>query len=124
MVKFSPKGTHFAVLYPKKVEIYSLTLKCLHTMSTTASRYNTLLFAELTSDERDDDEDLEVLCVGTEKGVIEVYKLSLNEEPVGGAEEVVTGEDEKGQNAQQEGNGTQRGATVDLIATLTGHTNR
>lgn len=24
LVKFSPRGTHFAVLYPKKVEIYSL----------------------------------------------------------------------------------------------------
>jgi hypothetical protein len=24
LVKFSPRGTHFAVLFPKKVQIYSL----------------------------------------------------------------------------------------------------
>lgn len=30
LVKFSPSGTHFAVLYPKKVEIYSLVSSLLH----------------------------------------------------------------------------------------------
>jgi len=114
MVKFSPLGTHFAVLYPKKVEIYSLTLKLLKTI-TGPARFNTLVFATIPVDE---DEDMEVICVGTEKGLIEVYTLEIAEEE----EEEEDEEDEDEDEA--EGSKKESGAQVERIGTFGGHTNR
>lgn len=123
MVKFSPLGTHFAVLFPKKIEIYSLTLKLLHTL-TGPSRFNTLLFARLPSDDGEvETEDKEVLCVGTEKGVVEVYEVELAEEP-----SVEDEDDEEDDDAEADDNAEssskQSSAKVERIATLVGHTNR
>lgn len=112
MVKFSPRGTHFAVLSPKKVEIYSLTLKLLHTLET-KSRYNAITFTEVEQG----DEDVELLCVGTEKGVVEVYTVEIGEAdepaPADGDEEEADGSD-----------GVQSAAQVVRVGTLTGHANR
>ncbi|KAK4686503.1 protein MAK11, partial [Tremellales sp. Uapishka_1] len=115
LVKFSPLGTHFAVLFPKKIQIYSLTLKLLHTLTTT-SRFNTLLFALLPSGKGD--EEKEVLCVGTEKGIVEVYDVTLEErkEPKEGDE------DEEDEEEDEDEGGS--GAQVEKVATLVGHSNR
>ena len=100
------------MLYPKKIEIYSLTLRLLHTLET-KSRFNTLLFVSLSMDEEEaSGDEEEVLCVGTEKGVVEVYSVDL-----GDADEPEEDEDE----ADGEGSGS---VDVDLVATLGGHTNR
>ncbi len=115
LVKFSPRGTHFAVLFPRKIEIYSLTLKKLATLES-KTRFNYLAFAELPAEE-DDDEKPELLCIGTEKGVVEVYTVEMPDEE----EE----EDEEEDEDDEEGGG-EKGpkAEVDRIATLVGHTNR
>jgi hypothetical protein len=114
MVKFSPLGTHFAVLYPKKVEIYSLTLKLLKTINGTA-RFNTILFALVPVSE---DEEMEALCIGTEKGQIEVYSVEVAE---------VTEEDQESDD-EEDDEGTkpaeENGADVERIGTFVGHTNR
>lgn len=118
IVKFSPKGTHFAVLFPKKVEIYSLvrllevfadskTLKLLHTLET-KSRFNHVLFAEVN-------EDMEVLCVGTEKGVVEVYSVEMDDEDVNDDEE----DDDDDEDLEKNG-----GCEITRVGTLTGHSNR
>ncbi|WVF66398.1 hypothetical protein IAT40_001138 [Kwoniella sp. CBS 6097] len=118
MVKFSATGTHFAVLFPKKIQIYSLTLKLLHTL-TTKSRFNTLVFASLPSsgEDEDDDGEEELLCVGTEKGVVEIYSITVGTDEESEEEEEDEDEDE---NKVETG----KGAEVEKIATLVGHTNR
>lgn len=112
-VKFSPLGTHFAVLFPKKIEIYSLSLALLHTLET-KSRFNSILFAEVDLDGLP----VELLCVGTEKGVVEVYDVDIvdaDEDEDEGGDKDSDGEDEEkgGQVAE-----------VERIGTLVGHTNR
>ncbi|OCF44245.1 protein MAK11 [Kwoniella heveanensis CBS 569] len=123
MVKFSQTGTHFAVLFPRKVQIYSLTLKLLHTL-TTKSRFNTLAFASLLrsgegdeNNEEEDEEEEELLCVGTEKGVVEVYNIT-----VGTDEESEDEDEDEGEGGESVQNG--KGADVEKVATLIGHTNR
>lgn len=116
MVKFSPLGTHFAVLYPKKVEIYSLTLKLLKTITGT-SRFNTLVFATIPVDE---EEDMEVICIGTEKGLIEVYSVEIPEAEEDEADE----EEEEDEDEAGEGSKKESGAEVERIGTFAGHSNR
>ncbi|RSH83572.1 uncharacterized protein EHS24_007260 [Apiotrichum porosum] len=111
LVKFSPRGTHFAVLYPKKVEIYSLTLKLMHTLET-KSRFNHLLFADVPGSEA------ELLCIGTEKGVVEVYDVEIGQADDDEDDEDDDEEDEDEENAKGPF------AIVDRVATLVGHTNR
>ncbi|KAI9635994.1 WD40-repeat-containing domain protein [Dioszegia hungarica] len=113
IVRFSPLGTHFAVLFPKKVELYSLTLKLLHRIET-KSRFNTLEFALIPGAEGEEEE---VLCVGTEKGVVEVRKVEIADE------DEVKEEDEEKEPEEVE---TQPigGATLDHVVSLVGHTNR
>jgi len=115
MVKFSPLGTHFAVLYPKKVEIYSLTLKLLKTITGT-SRFNTLVFATIPVDE---EEDMEVICIGTEKGLIEVYSVEIPE-----AEEEEEEDEDEDEAEAGEGSKKESGAEVERIGTFAGHSNR
>lgn len=105
MVKFSPLGTHFVVLFPKKVEVYSLTLKLLHTLNTTL-RYNAVLFSQV----RRGEEEVEVLCIGTEKGVVEVHQVEVGQAKVE--------DDQEGEEAET------RPAVVTRLGTLVGHTNR
>jgi hypothetical protein len=130
LVKFSPKGTHFAVLYPTKIEIYSLTLKLLHTLKS-ESRFNTLLFATIPSvgdseEAEEEEEDVELLCVGTEKGVVDVYTLEIgtsedeSEDEEDEDEDEMDGDGPKAQGSKSEGSG----ADVVRIGSLTGHTNR
>jgi hypothetical protein len=132
LVKFSPKGTHFAVLYPKKIEIYSLTLKLLHTLKS-ESRFNSLLFATIPSvgdseeeEDEEEEENVELLCVGTEKGVVEVYTLEIgtsedeSEDEEDEDEDEMDGDGPKAQGSKSEGSG----ADVVRIGSLTGHTNR
>ena len=59
-------------MFPKKIEIYSLSLELLHTLET-KSRFNSLLFAEVDLDGLP----VELLCVGTEKGTVEVYDVDI-----------------------------------------------
>jgi len=115
LVKFSSLGTHFAVLFPKKIEIYSLALKLLHTLTTT-SRFNSLLFTYRPSSSSSESsmEETELLCVGTEKGVVEVYRIDVPSEEI--AEEPTEDGVEGGQ--------TGSGAEVALLGHLIGHTNR
>ncbi|ORY31924.1 hypothetical protein BCR39DRAFT_479450 [Naematelia encephala] len=116
LVKFSPNGTHFAVLFPKKIQIYSLTLKLLHTLET-KSRFNSIVFAILPKNGDDDQEDVEVLCVGTEKGEVEVYQVDV------GKVSEVEGDgqgDEEEKTEEEEGSG----AHVERIGTFVGHSNR
>ena len=147
IVKFSPRGTHFAVLYPKSIQIYSLTLKLLKTLET-KSRFNTLEFALVPldqDDERFDPDDQvgsgdEVLVVGTEKGLVEVYSVDIGggdddddeeDEEENGVEgkrgiqgKKGEGEDDDDDEAEDEEEGEGPMAEVDLIGTLVGHTNR
>ncbi|WVQ64545.1 uncharacterized protein L199_002712 [Kwoniella botswanensis] len=117
MVKFSQAGTHFAVLFPRKIQIYSLTLKLLHTLET-KSRFNTLLFATIPPVNGPMTEE-ELLCVGTEKGIVEVYNIKVGtEEPQSDSED----EDEEGEAEGSETKGN--GAKVERVGTLVGHTNR
>lgn len=126
IVKFSPLGTHFAVLFPKKIEIYSLTLKLLHRIET-KSRFNTLEFTLIPSSAEDvegtaeDAQEREVLCVGTEKGVVEVRSVVI-----GGEEALVEGEggeDEEAEASEKEKKPT-GGAQLEMLVNLVGHTNR
>ncbi|WVQ94013.1 hypothetical protein IAU59_001091 [Kwoniella sp. CBS 9459] len=123
MVKFSQTGTHFAVLFPRKIQIYSLTLKLLHTL-TTQSRFNTLVFAALSKPGPGEDgetEDEELLCVGTEKGIVEVYNITVGTDEHSDEEEEDENENEN-EAAESAQNG--KGADVDKVAILVGHTNR
>lgn len=115
LVKFSPSGTHFAVLFPRDIQIYSLTLKLLHTLDTT-SRFNTFLFASLPSNDGDN----EVLCVGTEKGVVEIYRIAV---PLSAAVSE-TPNMERGSEGDEEHSGKGSGADVAMLGSLIGHTNR
>ncbi|WVW81513.1 hypothetical protein I302_103507 [Kwoniella bestiolae CBS 10118] len=116
MVKFSQSGTHFAVLFPRKIQIYSLTLKLLHTLET-KSRFNTLLFATIPPVNGPETEE-ELLCVGTEKGVVEVYNIKVGiEEPQSESEDE---QEDEAEGSESKG----KGATVERVGTLVGHTNR
>lgn len=122
MVRFSPEGTHLAVLYPKKVEVYTLSLKLLHTFET-KSRFTGMEFATLphpADEENDEAEDEQVLCLGTEKGTVEVWDLSVM--PVDEAMSAGPADEEDGED-RQDGQGE-----VDVIvsrrSTLVGHKNR
>ncbi|WWD22327.1 hypothetical protein CI109_106818 [Kwoniella shandongensis] len=117
MVKFSQQGTHFAVLFPRKIQIYSLTLKLLHTLET-KSRFNTLLFTLVPSTE--EEQESELLCVGTEKGVVEVYKITVGTDDAAVEDEAEDEDEEAEGSAENKG----KGADVEKIATLVGHTNR
>jgi len=113
-VKFSPLGTHFAVLFPKKIEIYSLSLVLLNTLET-KSRYNSLLFAEVDLDGLP----VEVLCVGTEKGVVEIYDVDIVD-----IDEEDEEEKEKDEEEEDDEEKPTQMAEVERIGTLVGHTNR
>jgi protein MAK11 len=113
-VKFSPLGTHFAVLFPKKIEIYSLALVLLNTLET-KSRYNSLLFAEVDLDGLP----VEVLCVGTEKGVVEIYDVDIVD-----IDEEDEEEKEKDEEEEDDEEKPTQMAEVERIGTLVGHTNR
>ncbi|ORX33564.1 WD40-repeat-containing domain protein [Kockovaella imperatae] len=121
LVRFSPRGTHFAVLYPRKIELYSLTMKLLHTLET-KSRFNTLLFASLPRAayfEDPDEEEMEMLFVGNEKGSTEGYWVDL-----GDVEDDSEEEDEDGDQDQEEGGSGSINVDLRHIVTLTGHSNR
>jgi len=62
--------------------------------------------------------DMEVLCVGTEKGVVEVYSVEIGE----GEEE--EDEDEDDDEDDEEKDKPKGSADVDRVGTLVGHTNR
>lgn len=134
IVKFSPLGTHFAVLFQKKIEIYSLTLKLLCTLET-KSRFNCLEFALIPAQQPESDEEeaeaKEVLCVGTEKGSVEVYSVEIGvaeEEEADEDESEDEGDEQKekedGEGEGEDGENTKQLAEVELIGTLVGHTNR
>jgi protein MAK11 len=116
-VKFSPLGTHFAVLFLKKIEIYSLSLVLLNTLET-KNRYNSLLFAEVDLDGLP----VEVLCVGTEKGVVEVYDVDIVDVEIEESDE----EKEKDEDEDEEDDEEKvtQVAEVERIGTLVGHANR
>jgi protein MAK11 len=116
-VKFSPLGTHFAVLFPKKIEIYSLSLVLLNTLET-KNRYNSLLFAEVDLDGLP----VEVLCVGTEKGVVEVYDVDIVDVEIEDEDE----EKEKDEDEDEEDDEEKvtQVAEVERIGSLVGHANR
>lgn len=89
----------------------------MHTLET-KGRFNHLLFAELpsTADEDDeDDEEAELLCIGTEKGAVEVYTVEIGESDEDAEEDEEEKEDDEESGPKAE---------VDRIATLVGHTNR
>lgn len=119
-VKFSPLGTHFAVLFPKKIEIYSLALVLLNTLET-KSRYNSLLFAEVDLDGLP----VEVLCVGTEKGVVEIYDVDIVDiDPEDADEEKEKDEADEEEDEEEDEDKPTQMAEVERIGTLVGHTNR
>lgn len=118
-VKFSPLGTHFAVLFPKKIEIYSLSLTLLHTLET-KQRFNSLIFAEVDLDGLP----VELLCVGTEKGTVEVYDVDIVDTEVDEDEgDEKEAESEEEDEAEGSAKATQT-AEVERIGTLIGHANR
>lgn len=87
----------------------------------TKSRFNTLEFTLIPSASGESDEK-EVLCVGTEKGVVEVRSVVIGDAP-----EPVAEEREEGDEAMNEDQGEKTptgGAKLDLLVTLVGHTNR
>lgn len=118
LVKFSPLGTHFAVLYQKKIEIYSLTLKLLQTLETN-SRFNYLEFALLPGGD-----DQEVLAVGTEKGLVEVYDVVIGAAPEPAEEDDEADKEDSDDDEGKAGSEQKGTADVTLIGTLIGHTNR
>ncbi|KAL7418950.1 transcription initiation at TATA-containing promoter protein [Cryptotrichosporon argae] len=110
-VRFSATGRWFAVLFRSRVEVYSLTLNLLYTLGT-KSKYNAVLFAQMPAE---DGEGRELLCVGTEKGLVEVYDFSYEE-----SEE----DEQDNEDDADDAEGSAPKATVDRVATLVGHTNR
>ena len=115
-VKFSPLGTHFAVLFPKKIEIYSLSLVLLNTLET-KNRYNSLLFAEVDLDGLS----VEVLCVGTEKGVVEVYDVDIVDIDIEDSDEEKEKDEDEDEDEEEK---VTQVAEVERIGTLVGHANR
>lgn len=97
-----------------------MTLKLLETITGTA-RFNALAFSLLPVEEdeedKEDKEDKEVLCVGTEKGKVEVYTVELSQDE---AEE----DEEDDEDAKDEGEKEESGAVLTKIGTLVGATNR
>lgn len=118
-VKFSPLGTHFAVLFPKKIEIYSLSLVLLNTLET-KSRYNSLLFAEVDLDGLT----VEVLCVGSEKGVVEVYDVDIVDVEIEGSDEEKEKNGDEDEEEEEDEDKITQVAEVERIGTLVGHANR
>ena len=102
------------MLYPKKIELYSLTLKLLHTFTTT-SRFNSLLFSLIPAA----DDEIEVLCVGTEKGVVEVNMVEI-----GAGEDEDTDEEEEKDEEEMEESKQSSNVEITRVGTLTGHKNR
>jgi Ran GTPase-activating protein (RanGAP) involved in mRNA processing and transport len=84
----------------------------------TKSRYNSLLFAEVDLDGLP----VEVLCVGTEKGVVEVYDVDIVD--VEESDEGKEKEDEEDEEEEEEEEKATQVAEVERIGTLVGHTNR
>jgi len=116
-VKFSPLGTHFAVLFPKKIQIYSLNLRLLDTVTTT-SRFHSCLFASPPSSKASQFDDLgeaDLLLMGTEKGIVEVYRVSIGH---GGLAEEDSEEKEDADGVDDSG------AKVEKLGVLVGHKNR
>ena len=103
MVRFAASGNHFAVLYPRKIEIYSLGMELLH-RSEGPVRYNAIDFSVVPEEPTEDAKptETEILCVGTEKGNVEVYRL------------VREGSEESGETSVR----------LEHLANLVGHTNR
>lgn len=62
-----------------------------------------------------------MLCVGTEKGVVEIYRITLGEEEESEEEE---SEEEEDDDEDIEKDTKGKGAELERIATLVGHTNR
>ena len=118
-VKFSPLGTHFAVLFPKKIEIYSLSLVLLNTLET-KNRYNSLLFAKVDLDGLT----VEVLCVGTEKGVVEVYDVDIVDVEIEDSDEEKEKNGGEGEEEEEDEDKITQVAEVERIGTLVGHANR
>lgn len=83
----------------------------MHTLET-KSRFNHLLFADVPGSEA------ELLCIGTEKGVVEVYDVEIGQADDDEDDEDDDEEDEDEENAKGPF------AIVDRVATLVGHTNR
>ena len=106
------------MLFPKKIEIYSLTLKKLHTLDT-KSRFNALEFADIPG--QDGEEGKEILCVGTEKGVVEVFEVEVGS---GSDDEVGQGEGQEVEGETDEKDDKGSGADVTKIGELIGHSNR
>lgn len=111
-------------MFPKKIEIYSLSLTLLHVLET-KSRFNSLLFAEVDLDGLP----VELLCVGTEKGTVEVYDVDIVDIEDDEEEEKEKEKEEKEAASDEEDEGeasakpTQT-AEVERIGTLIGHANR
>lgn len=57
-----------------------------------------------------------MLCVGTEKGMVEVYTVEIGDDS--------DAEEDDGEKDDEDGEAVGPKAEVDRIATLTGHTNR
>lgn len=89
-------------------------MKLLHTLET-KSRFNTLLFTEIPpKDDVSDGE--EVLCIGTEKGIVEIYSVEV----AGDDEE--DDEDEEDDDEDEDMSGPT--VIVSLCGKCVGHTNR
>jgi hypothetical protein len=58
---------------------------------------------------------MEVLCVGTEKGVVEVYSVEI-----AGSDEDSEDDEDDEENSES----SPKGADVERVGTLVGHTNR
>ena len=102
-------------------------MKLLKTLET-KSRFNTLEFALIppVNIEDEEAEGEEVLAVGTEKGVVEVYSVVIGggdeDEDEDEEDEEAEAEDEEKQG--KEGKEGKELADVEMIGTLVGHTNR
>ena len=96
-------------------------------MLETKSRFNSLLFAEVDLDGLP----VELLCVGTEKGTVEVYDVDIveledeedEEKEKEDKEEKEAASDEEDGEAEASAKPTQT-AEVERIGTLIGHANR
>jgi len=103
-------------LFPKKIEIYSLSLVLLNTLET-KNRYNSLLFAEVDLDGLP----VEVLCVGTEKGVVEVYDVDIVDVDIEDSDEEKEKDEDEDEDEEEK---VTQVAEVERIGTLVGHANR
>lgn len=91
------------------------TLKLLHTLET-KSRFNALLFTEIPPKDGEGDAE-EVLCIGTEKGVVEIYSIE-----VAGDDEDEDDEEDDEEDDDDDMSGPT--AIVSLCGKCIGHTNR